>query len=54
MDLKARGAGCFDNWFYITQNIDLNDLRLAGNPFTPEQSWHHFVTDGQFSGRHYK
>ncbi|KAK9821494.1 hypothetical protein WJX74_002692 [Apatococcus lobatus] len=54
VDLKARGAGCFDGWFYITKNIDLNELRLAGNPLTPEQSWHHFVTDGLFTGRHYK
>ena len=54
MDLKARGPGCFDDEFYNSENVDLNDQRVKGNGFTAAQSWEHFVHTGRSEGRHYR
>ena len=52
--LKGRGPGCFDTDFYHAENVDLHDKQVAGQGFDEGQAWHHFVTAGQFEGRHYK
>ena len=54
MDLKGRGPGCFDHDFYNDENVDLHEKKLTGQGFDAGQAWHHFVTAGQFEGRHYK
>jgi hypothetical protein len=46
--MRAWGPSCFDHEFYRTKSKDLLNIR------DPGQLWNHFVTLGQFEGRHWR